>query len=100
VIKCDVDQVINDDRRAAVRWTWRGTHTGELFGIAPIHRTIEFSETHFLRIPQGAGSLKITFPRICWICCTNSVLRNSQPHNISGCECKPVRAQPSRNKRD
>ena len=53
MIKCDVDQVINDDRRAAVRWTWRGTHTGELFGIAPIHRTIEFSETHFLRIPGG-----------------------------------------------
>jgi len=53
VIKCDVDQVINDDMRAAVRRTWRGTHTGELFGRAPIHRTIEFSETHLLRIPGG-----------------------------------------------
>ena len=41
VIKCDVDEVINVDMRVAVRWTWRGTHSGELFGIASIHRTIE-----------------------------------------------------------
>jgi predicted ester cyclase len=48
--KCDIDEVIDDGMRVAVRWTWRGTHTGELLGIAPTHRKIEFSETHLLRI--------------------------------------------------
>jgi predicted ester cyclase len=51
--ECDIDEVIDDGMRAAVRWTWSGTHTGELFGIAPTHRKIEFSETHFLRISGG-----------------------------------------------
>jgi predicted ester cyclase len=41
--QCDIDEVIDDGMRVAVRWTWRGTHTGELLGIAPTHRRIEFS---------------------------------------------------------
>jgi predicted ester cyclase len=51
--QCDIDEVIDDGMRVAVRWTWRGTHTGELPGIAPTHRKIEFSETHLLRISGG-----------------------------------------------
>jgi predicted dinucleotide-binding enzyme/predicted ester cyclase len=51
--KCDIDEVIDDGMRVAVRWTWGGTHTGELLGIAPTHRRIEFSETHILRISGG-----------------------------------------------
>jgi 8-hydroxy-5-deazaflavin:NADPH oxidoreductase len=51
--ECDIDEVIADGMRVAVRWTWRGTHTGELFGIAPTHRKIEFSETHLLRMSGG-----------------------------------------------
>lgn len=48
--QCDIDELIDDGMRAAVRWTWSGTHTGELLGIAPTHRRIEFTETHLLRI--------------------------------------------------
>jgi predicted ester cyclase len=51
--KCDIDEVIDDGVRVAVRWTWSGTHTGNLLGIAPTHRKIEFSETHLLRISGG-----------------------------------------------
>jgi predicted dinucleotide-binding enzyme/predicted ester cyclase len=51
--QCDIDEVIDDGIRVAVRWTWRGTHSGELLGIAPTHRRIEFSETHLLRISGG-----------------------------------------------
>ncbi len=51
--ECDIDEVIDDGMRVAVRWTWSGTHTGELLGIAPTHRKIEFSETHLLRISGG-----------------------------------------------
>jgi 8-hydroxy-5-deazaflavin:NADPH oxidoreductase len=50
---CDIDEVIDDGMRVAVRWTWRGTHTGVLLGIAPTHKKIEFSETHLLRISGG-----------------------------------------------
>jgi predicted ester cyclase len=65
--QCDIDELIDDGMRVAVRWTWSGTHTGNLLGIAPTNRKIEFTETHLLRFPE-AGSLKITFPRTSWIC--------------------------------
>jgi predicted dinucleotide-binding enzyme/predicted ester cyclase len=48
--QCDLDELIDDGMRAAVRWTWSGTHTGTLLGIAPTDRKIEFTETHLLRI--------------------------------------------------
>jgi predicted ester cyclase len=51
--RCDIDEVVDDGMRVAVRWTWRGTHTGTLMGILPTHRRIEFSETHLLRISGG-----------------------------------------------
>ena len=51
--QCDIDEVIDDGMRVAVRWTWTGTHSGVLLGIAPTHRKIEFSETHLLRISGG-----------------------------------------------
>ena len=51
--RCDIDEVIDDGMRVAVRWTLRGTHTGVLLGITPTHRKIEFTETHLLRISEG-----------------------------------------------
>ena len=51
--QCDIDEVIDDGMRVAVRWTWRGIHTGKLLGINPTHQKIEFGETHLLRISAG-----------------------------------------------
>jgi len=51
--QCDIDELIDDGMRVAIRWTWSGTHTGSLLGIAPTNRTIEFTETHLLRISGG-----------------------------------------------
>lgn len=51
--QCDIDEVVDDGNHVAVRWTWRGTHTGTLLGIAPTHRKVEFSETHLLRTSGG-----------------------------------------------
>ena len=48
--QCDIDELVDDGMRAAVRWTWSGTHTGKLLGIAPTDRRVEFTETHLLRI--------------------------------------------------
>jgi len=47
---CDINELIDDGMRVAIRWTWSGTHTGNLLGIAPTNRKIEFTETHLLRI--------------------------------------------------
>jgi predicted ester cyclase len=52
-LKCDIDELIDDGMRVAVRWAWSGTHTGKPRGIAPTGRTIEFNETHLLRISGG-----------------------------------------------
>src|SRR5437870_12696325 len=51
--QCDIDELIDDGIRVAVRWTWSGTQTGNLLGIAPTNRKIEFTETHLLRISGG-----------------------------------------------
>jgi len=51
--QCDIDELIDDGMRVAVRWTWSGTHTGKLLGLAPTGRKIEFTETHLLRISGG-----------------------------------------------
>lgn len=51
--QCDIEEVIDDGMHVAVRWTWRGTHTGDLLGVAATYRKIEFSETHILRISGG-----------------------------------------------
>jgi 8-hydroxy-5-deazaflavin:NADPH oxidoreductase len=51
--QCDIDEVVDDGNHVAVRWTWCGTHTGTLLGIAPTHRNVAFSETHLLRISGG-----------------------------------------------
>ncbi len=51
--QCDIDELIDDGIRVAVRWTGSGTHTGNLLGIAPTNRKIEFTETHLLRISGG-----------------------------------------------
>ena len=48
--ECNIDELIDDGMRVAVRWTWSEIHTGSLLGIAPTNRKIEFTETHPLRI--------------------------------------------------
>jgi steroid delta-isomerase-like uncharacterized protein len=47
---CDIAELIDDGMRAAVRWTWSGSHTGNFLGIAPTGRKIAFTETYLLRI--------------------------------------------------
>ena len=48
-----VDEVIGEGDRVAVRWTIRGTHKGELVGIAPTDRQIELPILELFRISDG-----------------------------------------------
>jgi predicted ester cyclase len=47
-VHIDVEDVISDGDRAAVRWRARGTHTGHGFGFAPTHERIDVRGTTWL----------------------------------------------------
>ena len=51
--RCDIDEIVEDGMHVAVRWTWRGTHTRPLWGVAPTYQKVELGETHLLRISGG-----------------------------------------------
>ena len=48
-----IDHMVAEDDRVAARFTQGGTHQGELFGIAPTGKTVEFTETGILRVADG-----------------------------------------------
>jgi predicted ester cyclase len=48
-----IDDVVAEGDRVAVRYTARGTHTGELFGAAPIGRAVTITGIEIYRL---AGS--------------------------------------------
>ncbi|WP_394846889.1 ester cyclase [Pendulispora brunnea] len=50
---CDVHDEIHDGDRVAVRFTISGTHTGNLFGIAPTGWRVEIGQTIVKRFHEG-----------------------------------------------
>ena len=40
-----VEEIISEGDKAFARLTWQGTHCGELFGIAPTRRRIQYAGT-------------------------------------------------------
>jgi steroid delta-isomerase-like uncharacterized protein len=49
----DIDDLIAEGDRVAVRWTMRGKHTGEYFGIAPTGAAIELHAIVVFRVVDG-----------------------------------------------
>jgi len=47
------EDVAGDGDRVAARWSARGTHTGEMFGIPPTGNSIEIHGISFLRFADG-----------------------------------------------
>lgn len=45
-----IDEMIAEGDRVAIRATWTGTHTSEIFGMPPTGRIISFSGAVFWRI--------------------------------------------------
>jgi predicted ester cyclase len=48
-----VEDEVVEGEKVANRWTFRGTHTGELMGIAPTDNRVEFSAISVHRIAEG-----------------------------------------------
>lgn len=44
-----IEEIISEGNRSAVRLSFRGTHEGELFGIAPTGRSIEYAGVALFR---------------------------------------------------
>ena len=49
----ELDQVVADGKDVASRWTYRGTHTGEYYGIPATGRSIVSTVVCFDRISNG-----------------------------------------------
>lgn len=51
--KTEIDDIIGDGDTVAVRYTSRGTHHGELFGVAPTNRPLTTSGIEMYRLSGG-----------------------------------------------
>ena len=52
-IRTDIDDILGSGDKVAVRYTSRGTHTGELFGVAPTNRPLTMSGIEMYRVSSG-----------------------------------------------
>jgi steroid delta-isomerase-like uncharacterized protein len=48
-----IDDVIVRDDKVVTRWTGRGTHDGDLMGMAPTGKAIEFVGIRIFRVAEG-----------------------------------------------
>lgn len=48
-----VDEMIGEGDRVVARWTFRGIHIGDLFGIPPTNNVISYSGINIFRVSNG-----------------------------------------------
>jgi steroid delta-isomerase-like uncharacterized protein len=48
-----INDMISEDDKVAMVWTFIGTHKGELMGIAPTEKLIEFDGIYLYRFKDG-----------------------------------------------
>lgn len=52
-VQIEIEDIVADGDRAAVRWHARGTHTGEGFGFAASKRSVDVRGTSWLVVKDG-----------------------------------------------
>jgi steroid delta-isomerase-like uncharacterized protein len=52
-LQCTVEEVMADGDKVALRWVSRGTHQGDLMGIAPTGKQVTFRGIQMQRISEG-----------------------------------------------
>jgi predicted ester cyclase len=50
---CEIEDLIAEQDRVAVRYTARATHAGELFGVPPSGRTVTMTGIEIYRLADG-----------------------------------------------
>ena len=63
----DLDDIVADEDRVAVRLTLQGTHTGEFLGFAPTGRQVKYVSHEFYRIADGVFAEE-------WMCSDTATL--------------------------
>lgn len=48
-----IDEMIAEDDRVMVRWSFNGSHQGEYLGIPPTHNPVSFAGIYIFRIQDG-----------------------------------------------
>jgi steroid delta-isomerase-like uncharacterized protein len=48
-----IEEIVSEEERSFARLTYRGTHRGEIFGIAPTGRKIEYAGAALFRFREG-----------------------------------------------
>lgn len=48
-----VEEVIADEEKVATRWTWTGTHQGDLMGMPPTGKTVSVPAISIHRVANG-----------------------------------------------
>ena len=52
-IRFTLDELLAEGDAVAVRWTWRGTHSGPLRGFAPSHQPVSSTGISIYHLKQG-----------------------------------------------
>ena len=52
-VSCQAEDMVAEGDKVAVRWTWKGRHTGESMGVAPTGKQVTVTGISILRIVGG-----------------------------------------------
>ena len=56
-LSCTVEEQVAEGEKVVSRWTLRGTHTGEFFGVAPTGKWVEFTGMQIDRFDEESGKI-------------------------------------------
>ena len=66
-LRIDLDDLVADEERVAVRLTLQGTHSGEFLGFAPTGRQVGYVSHEFYRVTDGMFAEE-------WVCSDTATL--------------------------
>ena len=52
-IHCIIEDIFGEGDKVAIRWTWSGSHKGELMGIAPTGKRVTMTGISIMHIVDG-----------------------------------------------
>ncbi len=56
-LSCTVEEQVAEGEKVVSRWTLRGTHTGEFFGVAPTGKWVEFTGIQIDRFDDESSKI-------------------------------------------